>query len=211
MSPGQAEPRYDGRAQSRPEQTEAERDEEYRKWKEGDSPKEEKKGVFGTSDLPYRAQSLGSSTLLEQWKVKAGISVGLTTMLLIPYFSYWIWFVLLPPLRVIVPSSPSLQLDVFTTTHQEWYGGNFHDHTIWGGWFLDGGAFLPSLFGFLLFFTYFYFLANMFIPEYKMKQHVVISMLWVWFFISWAIGIPPSPFEWFFTECDPASQAFNQC
>jgi hypothetical protein len=93
---------------------------------------------------------------------------------------------------VIVPSSPSLQLDVFT--------GNFHDHTIWGGWFVAGGAFLPSLLGFLLFFTYFYFLANMFIPEYKMKQHVVISMLWVWFFISWVIGIPPSPFEWFFTE-----------
>jgi len=194
MSPGQAEPRYDGRAQSRPEQTEEERAraEALRRWKEGDSPKEEKKGIFGTPDLPYRVQSLGSSTLLEHWKLKAGISLGTTVMLLIPYFSYWIWFVLLPPLRVIVPSSPSLQLDVFT--------GNFHDHTIWGGWFLDGGAFLPSLFGFLLFFTYFYFLANMFIPEYKMKQHVVISMLWVWFFISWVIGIPPSPFEWFFTE-----------
>ena len=194
MSPGQAEPRYDGRAQSRPEQTEEERAraEALRKWKEGSSPKEEKKGIFGTSALPYSAQSLGSSTLLEHWQLKAGISLGTTVMLLIPYFSYWIWFVLLPPLRVIVPSSPSLQLDVFT--------GNFHDHTIWGGWFLDGGAFLPSLFGFLLFFTYFYFLANMFIPEYKMKQHVVISMLWVWFFVSWVIGIPPSPFEWFFTE-----------
>ena len=194
MSPGQAEPRYDGIAQSRPEQTEEERAraEALRRWKEGDSPKEEKKGIFGTSALPYRTKSLGSSTLLEQWQLKAGISLGTTVMLLIPYFSYWIWFVLLPPLRVIVPSSPSLQLDVFT--------GNFHDHTIWGGWFLDGGAFLPSLFGFLLFFTYFYFLANMFIPEYKMKQHVVISMLWVWFFISWATGIPPSPFEWFFTD-----------
>ena len=192
MSPGQAEPRYDGKAQSRPEQTEAERAEEYRKWKEGDSPKEEKKGVFGTSDLPYRAQSLGSSTLLEQWKLKAGISVGLTTMLLIPYFSYMFWFILLPPLRVIVPSSPSLQLDVFS--------GNFHEPTIWGSWFAEGGAFLPSLFGFLLFFTYFYFWANIFIPEYKMKQHVFITILWVWFFISWAIGIPPSPFEWFFTD-----------
>jgi len=190
MSPGQAEPRYDGMAQSRPEQTEEERAraEALRRWKEGDSPKEEKKGIFGTSDLPYRAQSLGSSTLLEHWKLKAGISLGTTVMLLIPYFSYWIWFVLLPPLRVIVPSSPSLQLDVFT--------GNFHDHTIWGGWFLEGGAFLPSLFGFLLFFTYFYFLANIFIPEYKLKQHLFISMLWVWFFISWATGIPPSPFEW---------------
>jgi len=31
MSPGQAEPRYDGIAQNRPEQTEAERAEEYRK------------------------------------------------------------------------------------------------------------------------------------------------------------------------------------
>ena len=192
MSPGQAEPRYDGRAQSRPEQTEAERAEEYRKWKEGDSPKEEKKGVFGTSDLPYRAQSLGSSTLLEQWKLKAGISVGLTTMLLIPYFSYMFWFILLPPLRVIVPSSPSLQLDVFS--------GNFHEPTIWGSWFAGGGAFLPSLFGFLLFFTYFYFWANIFIPEYKMKQHVFITILWVWFFISWATGIPPSPFEWFFMD-----------
>ena len=194
MSPGQAEPRYDGRAQSRPEQTEEERAraEALRRWKEGDSPKEEKKGVFGTSDIPYRAQSLGSSTLLEQWKLKAGISLGTTAMLLIPYFSYWIWFVLLPPLRVIVPSSPSLQLDVFT--------GNFHDPTIWGSWFAGGGAFLPSLFGFLLFFTYFYSLANIFIPEYKLKQHLFISMLWVWFFISWAIGIPPSPFEWFFTD-----------
>jgi len=191
MSPGQAEPRYDGIAQSRPEQTEEERAraEALRKWKEGDSNSSKSEDY---STLPYRAQSLGSSTLLEHWKLKAGISLGTTVMLLIPYFSYWIWFVLLPPLRVIVPSSPSLQLDVFT--------GNFHDHTLWGGWFLDGGAFLPSLFGFLLFFTYFYFLANMFIPEYKMKQHVVISMLWVWFFISWVIGIPPSPFEWFFTE-----------
>ncbi len=194
MSPGQAEPRYDGRAQSRPEQTEEERAraEALRKWKEGDSPKEEKKGIFGTSDLPYRAQSLGSSTLLEQWKLKAGISVGLTTMLLIPYFSYMFWFILLPPLRVIVPSSPSLQLDVFS--------GNFHEPTIWGSWFAGGGAFLPSLFGFLLFFTYFYFLSNMFIPEYKKKQHVFISILWVWFFISWITGIPPSPFEWFFTD-----------
>ena len=192
MSPGQAEPRYDGRAQSRPEKTEAERAEEYRKWKEGDSPKEEKKGVFGTSDLPYRAQSLGSSTLLEQWQLKAGISVGLTFTLLIPYFSYMFWFILLPPLRVIVPSSPSLQLDVFS--------GNFHEPTIWGSWFAGGGAFLPSLFGFLLFFTYFYFWANIFIPEYKMKQHVFITILWVWFFISWATGIPPSPFEWFFMD-----------
>ena len=194
MSPGQAEPRYDGMAQSRPEQTEEERAraEALRRWKEGDSPKEEKKGIFGTSDLPYRAQSLGSSTLLEHWKLKAGISLGTTVMLLIPYFSYWILFVLLPPLRVIVPSSPSLQLDVFT--------GNFHDHTIWGGWFLEGGAFLPSLFGFLLFFTYFYFLANIFIPEYKLKQHLFITILWVWFFISWATGIPPSPFEWWFLD-----------
>ena len=194
MSPGQAEPRYDGRAQSRPEQTEEERAraEALRRWKEGDSPKEEKKGIFGTSDLPYRAQSLGSSTLLEHWKLKTGISVGLTSMLLIPYFSYMFWFILLPPLRVIVPSSPSLQLDVFS--------GNFHDPTIWGSWFAGGGAFLPSIFGFLLFFTYFYFWANVFIPEYKMKQHAFITILWVWFFISWAIGIPPSPFEWFFTD-----------
>ncbi len=203
MSPGQAEPRYDGRAQSRPEQTEEERAraEALRRWKEGDSPKEEKKGIFGTPDLPYRVQSLGSSTLLEHWKLKAGISLGTTVMLLIPYFSYWIWFVLLPPLRVIVPSSPSLQLDVFTGNFRELGGdGVVYDHTIWGGWFLDGGAFLPSLFGFLLFFTYFYFLANMFIPEYKMKQHVFITILWAWFFISWVTGIPPSPFEWFFTD-----------
>jgi len=194
MSPGQAEPRYDGRAQSRPEQTEEERAraEALRKWKEGDSPKEEKKGIFGTSDLPYRRQSLGSSTLLEQWQPKAGISLGITSMLLIPYFSYWIWFVLLPPLRVIVPSSPSLQLDVFT--------GNFHEPSIWGQWIVEGGSYFPSILGFLLFFTYFYFQANMFIPEYKMKQHVFITILWAWFFISWVIGIPPSPFEWFFTD-----------
>jgi len=194
MSPGQAEPRYDGRAQSRPEQTEEERAraEALRKWKEGDSPKEEKKGIFGTSNPPYRRQSLGSSTLLEQWQPKAGISLGITSMLLIPYFSYWIWFVLLPPLRVIVPSSPSLQLDVFT--------GNFHEPSIWGQWIVEGGSYFPSILGFLLFFTYFYFLANMFIPEYKMKQHVFITILWAWFFISWAIGIPPSPFEWSFLD-----------
>jgi len=194
MSPGQAEPRYDGRAQSRPEQTEEERAraEALRRWKEGDSPKEEKKGIFGTSNLPYKRQSLGSSTLLEQWQTKAGISLAITVMLLIPYFSYMFWFLLLPPLRVIVPSSPSLQLDVFS--------GNFHEPTIWGSWFLEGGAFLPSLFGFLLFFTYFYFLANIFIPEYKMKQHAFIGLLWFWFFISWVIGIPPSPFEWFFLD-----------
>mgnify|MGYP001373945508 FL=1 len=194
MSPGQAEPRYDGIAQSRPEQTEEERAraEALRRWKEGDSPKEEKKGIFGTSDLPYRAQSLGSSTLLEHWKLKAGISFGLTTMLLIPYFSYMFWFILLPPLRVIVPSSPSLQLDVFT--------GNFHEPSIWGQWIVEGGSYFPSILGFLLFFTYFYFWSNMFIPEYKMKQHVFITILWFWFFISWAIGMPPSPFEWFFTD-----------
>ena len=192
MSPGQAEPRYDGMAQSRPEKTEAKKAEEYRKWKEGDSPKEEKKGIFDTSNLPYRAQSLGSSTLLEQWQVKAGISLGTTLMLLIPYFSYWIWFVLLPPLRVIVPSSPSLQLDVFT--------GNFHEPSIWGQWIVEGGSYFPSILGFLLFFTYFYFWSNMFIPEYKMKQHVFITILWAWFYISWVKGIPPSPFEWFFTD-----------
>ena len=189
MSPGQAEPRYDGIAQARPEQTEAERTEEYRKWKEGDS-NSSKLEDYSTS--LYRTKSLGSSTLLEQWQLKTGISVGLTSTLLIPYFSYMFWFILLPPLRVIVPSSPSLQLDVFS--------GNFHDHTIWGGWFLDGGGFFPSLLGFLLFFTYFYFWANMFIPEYKKKQHAFITLLWVWFFISWAIGIPPSPFEWFFMD-----------
>jgi|ETNmetMinimDraft_8_1059916.scaffolds.fasta_scaffold136626_2 hypothetical protein len=197
MSPGQAEPRYDGIAQSRPEKTEAERAEEFRKWKEGDSPKEEKKGIFGTSDLPYRAQSLGSSTLLEQWQLKAGISLGTTLMLLIPYFSYWIWFVLLPPLRVIAPSSPSLQLDVFS--------GNFYEHSpIWGEWWLDGAggamSFLPSFLGFLLFFTYFYFLSNIFIPKYKWRQHAFIGILWAWFFLSWAIGIRPSPFEWFFLD-----------
>ena len=172
---------------------ERQRAEEYRKWKEGSSPKhEEKKGIFGTSDLPYRAQSLGSSTLLEQWQLKAGISLGTTLMLLIPYFSYWIWFVLLPPLRVIVPSSPSLQLDVFT--------GNFYEPSIWGQWIVEGGSYFPSILGFLLFFTYFYFLSNIFIPEYKWKQHAFIGILWVWFFLSWAIGIPPSPFEWFFLD-----------
>jgi hypothetical protein len=188
MSPGQAEPRYDGRAQSRPEQTEEERvrAEALKRWKEGDSNLSKSEDY---STPPYRTKSLGSSTLLEQWQPKAGISLGITVMLLIPYFSYMFWFILLPPLRVIVPSSPSLQLDVFS--------GNFHERNIWGSWFLDGGLFFPSLLGFLLFFTYFYFLANMFIPEYKMKQHVFITILWVWFFISWAIGIPPSPFEWF--------------
>jgi hypothetical protein len=191
MSPGQAEPRYDGRAQSRPGQTEEERAraEALRRWKEGDSNLSKSEDYSTPS---YRTKSLGSSTLLEQWQPKAGASLGITVMLLIPYFSYCIWFVLLPPLRVIVPSSPSLQLDVFS--------GNFHEPTIWGSWFLDGGAFLPYPLGFLLFFTYFYFLANMFIPEYKMKQHVFITILWAWFYISWVIGIPPSPFEWFFTD-----------
>jgi hypothetical protein len=178
---------------------ERQRAEEYKKWKEGtSSPKyEEKKGIFGTSDLPYRTQRLGSSTLLEYWQLKAGISGACTLMLLIPYFSYWLWFVLLPPLRVIVPSSPSLQLDVFS--------GNFYEHSpIWGEWWLDGAggamSFLPSFLGFLLFFTYFYFLANIFIPEYKWRQHAFIGILWAWFFLSWAIGIRPSPFEWFFLD-----------
>jgi hypothetical protein len=191
MSPGQAEPRYDGRAQSRPGQTEEERAraEALRRWKEGDSNLSKSEDYSTPS---YRTKSLGSSTLLEQWQLKAGASLGITVMLLIPYFSYCIWFVLLPPLRVIVPSSPSLPLDVFS--------GNFHEPTIWGSWFLDGGAFLPYPLGFLLFFTYFYFLANMFIPEYKMKQHVFITILWAWFYISWVKGIPPSPFEWFFTD-----------
>ena len=173
---------------------EKQRAEEYKKWKEDtSSPKyEEKKGIFGTSDLPYRTQRLGSSTLLEYWQLKAGISGACTLMLLIPYFSYWLWFVLLPPLRVIVPSSPSLQLDVFT--------GNFREPSIWGQWIVEGGSYLPSILGFLLFFTYFYFLSNIFIPEYKWRQHVFISILWIWFFISWAIGIPPSPFEWLFLD-----------
>ena len=130
---------------------EKQRAEEYKKWKEDtSSPKyEEKKGIFGTSDLPYRTQRLGSSTLLEYWQLKAGISGACTLMLLIPYFSYWLWFVLLPPLRVIVPSSPSLQLDVFT--------GNFREPSIWGQWIVEGGSYLPSILGFLLFFTYFNF------------------------------------------------------
>ena len=190
MPPGQAEPRYDGRAQSRP-QTEEERAraEALRKWKEGDSNLSKSEDHSTPS---YRTKRLGSSTLLEQWQLKAGISLAITVMLLIPYFSWIFWFILLPPLRVLVPSSPSLQLDVLS--------GNFHEPTIWGSWFLGGGGFFPWPFGFLLFFTYFYFLANMFIPEYKMKQLVFITILWVWFFISWVIGMPPSPFEWFFTD-----------
>ena len=176
---------------------ERQRAEEYKKWKKGSPKHEEKKGIFGTSDLPYGTHRLGSATLLEQWQLKAGISGVCTLMLLIPYFSYWLWFVLLPPLRVIVPSSPSLQLDVFS--------GNFYEHSlIWGEWWLDGAggamSFLPSFLGFLLFFTYFYFLSNIFIPEYKWRQHAFISILWIWFFISWAIGIPPSPFEWLFLD-----------
>ena len=176
---------------------ERQRAEEYKKWKEGSPTHEEKKGIFGTSDLPYGTHRLGSSTLLEQWQLKAGISLGTTLMLLIPYFSYWIWFVLLPPLRVIAPSSPSLQLDVFS--------GNFYEHSlIWGEWWLDGAggamSFLPSFLGFLLFFTYFYFLSNIFIPKYKWRQHAFIGILWAWFFLSWAIGIRPSPFEWFFLD-----------
>ena len=171
---------------------ERQRAEEYKKWKEGSPKHAEKKGIFGTSDLPYGAHRLGSATLLEQWQLKAGISLGTTLMLLIPYFSYWIWFVLLPPLRVIAPSSPSLQLDVFS--------GNFHEPSIWGQWIVEGGSYFPSILGFLLFFTYFYFLSNIFIPEYKWKQHAFIGILWVWFFLSWAIGIPPSPFEWFFLD-----------
>ena len=174
------------------EKSQAELDEEYRKWKEGDGHSSHPHTYLKSESGRYGLYQGSGVQLVEQWKLKLGFSFAYTLMLLIPYFSYWLWFVLLPPLRVIVPSSPSLQLDVFT--------GNFHDHTIWGGWFLDGGAFLPSLFGFLLFFTYFYFLANMFIPEYKMKQHVFITILWFWFFISWAIGMPPSPFEWFFTD-----------
>ena len=176
---------------------ERQRAEEYKKWKEGSPKHEEKKGIFGTSDLPYGTHRLGSATMLEQWQLKAGISGVCTLMLLIPYFSYWLWFVLLPPLRVIVSSSPSLQLDVFS--------GNFYEHSpIWGEWWLDGAggamSFLPSFLGFLLFFTYFYFLSNIFIPKYKWRQHAFIGILWVWFFLSWAIGIPPSPFEWLFTD-----------
>ena len=176
---------------------ERQRAEEYKKWKEGSPKHEEKKGIFGTSDLPYGTHRLGSATLLEQWQLKAGISGVCTLMLLIPYFSYWLWFVLLPPLRVIVPSSPSLQLDVFS--------GNFYEHSlIWGEWWLDGAggamSFLPSFLGFLLFFTYFYFLSNIFIPKYKWRQHAFIGILWAWFFLSWAIGIRPSPFEWFFLD-----------
>ena len=163
--------------------------EALRKWKEGDSNSSKSEDYLA---LPYRVQNLGSSTLLEQWRPKAGISLVFTFVLLIPYLSYMFWFILLPPLRVIVPNSPSLQRDVFS--------GNFHEPTIWGSWFAEGGAFLPSPLGFLLFFTYFYFWSNMFIPEYKVKQHLFITILWVWFFISWATGIPPSPFEWFFQE-----------
>ncbi len=89
---------------------ERQRAEEYKKWKEGSPKHEEKKGIFGTSDLPYRTQRLGSTTLLEYWQLKAGISGACTLMLLIPYFSYWLWFVLLPPLRVIVFSYTHLTL-----------------------------------------------------------------------------------------------------
>lgn len=162
--------------------------EEYRKWKEGDTHAPHPDAYLESESGRYGSFQGSGVQLVEQWRLKAGISVGLTTMLLIPYSSYMFWFILLPPLRVIVPSSPSLQLDVFS--------GNFHEPTIWGSWFIDGAAFLPSLLGFLLFFTYFYFWSNMFIPKYKWKQHAFITILWVWFFISWATGIPPSPLEW---------------
>tara|TARA_B100001013_G_scaffold317787_1_gene225769 strand:- start:23 stop:604 length:582 start_codon:yes stop_codon:yes gene_type:complete len=193
MSPGQAEPRSGGIAQSHGgphyrEKTEREKAEEYRKWKEGEGHALHPHTYLESESGRYGLYLGSGVQLVEQWKLKLGLTTISTSMLLIPYFSYWLWFVLLPPLRVIVPSSPSLQLDVFTD--------NFHEPTIWGSWFVGGGAFLPSLLGFLLFLTYFYFLNNMFIPKYKWKQHAFISILWIWFYISWITGIPPSPFEW---------------
>ena len=179
------------------EKSAAELEEEYRKWKEGDGHSSHPHTYLKSESGRYALYQGSGVQLVEQWKLKLGFSFAYTLMLLIPYFSYWLWFVLLPPLRVIVPSSPSLQLDVFS--------GNFYEHSpIWGEWWLDGAggamSFLPSFLGFLLFFTYFYFLSNIFIPKYKWRQHAFIGILWAWFFFSWAIGIPPSPFEWFFTD-----------
>ena len=173
--------------------SQAELEEEYRKWREDEGHSSHAHDYLEVDSGRYSLRFGSGFPFFEKWKLKLGISAIYTAMLLIPYFSYWLWFVLLPPLRVIVPSSPSLQLDVFS--------GNFYEHSpIWGEWWQDGAggamSFLPSILGFLLFMTYFYFLNNMFIPKYKWKQHVFISILWIWFFISWAIGIPPSPSEW---------------
>ena len=170
--------------------SQAELEEEYRKWREDEGHSSHAHDYLEVDSGRYSLRFGSGFPFFEKWEWKLGISFAYTVMLLIPYFSYWLWFVLLPPLRVIVPSSPSLQLDVFP--------GNFHEPSIWGQWIVEGGSYLPSILGFLLFFTYFYFLSNIFILEYKWRQHVFISILWIWFFISWAIGIPPSPFEWLF-------------
>jgi len=165
--------------------SQAEMEEDYRKWKEGDGHSAHMHEYLAESDSGRYRFRLGSGfTFFEQWKLKLGISAMYTGMLLIPYFSYWLWFVLLPPLT-FMPGAPSILRGMFA--------GDWDINGIFGKWvFFDEvgppALFVPSLFGALFFLGYFYILNNIFIPKYKPKQHLVLSLLWILSFLRFAFG-----------------------
>ena len=164
--------------------SQAESEEDYRKWKEGDGHTAHMHEYLGKDSGRYSLRFGSGFPFFEQWKLKLGISAVYTAMLLIPYFSYWLWFVLLPPLTLI-PGAPSILRGLFI--------GDWDFNGIFGHWvfFEDGGPpalFLPSLFGTAFFLSYFYILNTIFIPKYKPKQHLVLSLLWILSFLRFAFG-----------------------
>ncbi len=70
-------------------------------------------------------------------------------------------------------------------------GSKWDINGIFGKWvFFDEvgppALFVPSLFGALFFLGYFYILNNIFIPKYRPKQHLALSLLWILSFLSFA-------------------------
>ena len=164
--------------------SQAESEEDYRQWKEGDGHTAHMHEYLGKDSGRYSLRFGSGFPFFEQWKLKLGISAMYTGMLLIPYFSYWLWFVLLPPLT-FMPGAPSILRGMFA--------GDWDINGIFGKWvFFDevgpAALFVPSLFGALFFLGYFYILNNIFIPKYKPKQHLVLSLLWILSFLRFAFG-----------------------
>ena len=163
--------------------SQAELEEEYRKWREDEGHSSHAHDYLEVDSGRYSLRFGSGFPFFEKWKLKLGISAIYTAMLSIPYFSYWLWFVLLPPLTLIMPTAPSLMRGLFI--------GDWDFNGIFGHWafFGDGGPpalFLPSLFGATFFLSYFYILNNIFIPKYRPYQHLLISLFWVLAFLSFA-------------------------
>ena len=202
MSPGQAEPRYDGIAQNRPEQTEAERAEEYRKWKEGESGVHVREKAV---DKVLLYETAGIPLLFQKWKLKAWLSLFTVIGSMIPFvLSYPIWVIHFTPLRVLEgllrlriggeATTPSIQFDTWS-----WGGSELRvEPTIWGEWWGLGpievtgvAGYFPSVAGFLLLFGYTYLALSIFIPKYRPLPHIFLIIIWIYVMVfSHMVGIP---------------------